>query len=283
MVEASQPNPSDPVDHPVLSLRQSVAFYLNDVTTPIGRGFCLTIVLLALISSAAFVAETFPIEQTWRSYLNILDISVLSVFVAEYGLRLWSAERKLSFLLSPNALIDLIVILPFFLGIADIRFVQIIRWFRILHVVRYLKDTNLFGLIHGKDGLILIRILFTLFSIIFVYSGLIYQVEHPINTDEFRTFLDAFYFSVVTMTTVGFGDLIPTSHLGRLLTVFMILTGIGLIPWQVGDLIKQLVKTSSQRLQPCPACNWQFHDPDALYCKKCGTLLEERPSEGSGT
>ncbi|GGA28414.1 ion channel [Okeania sp. KiyG1] len=82
--------------------------------------------------------------------------------------------------------------------------------------------------------MILTRILFTLFTIIFIFSGLIYQVEHGVNSESFKTFLDAVYFSVVTMTTVGFGDVTPASENGRLLTVLMILTGISLIPSQLG-------------------------------------------------
>jgi voltage-gated potassium channel len=101
---------------------------------------------------------------------------------------------------------------------------------------------------------------------------LIYQVEHPVNPDQFSTFLDAIYFSVATMTTVGFGDITPISEVGRLLTVLMILTGIALIPWQLGDLIKQLVKTSKQIEIRCD-CGLAAHDADARYCKACGNGL----------
>jgi voltage-gated potassium channel len=75
------------------------------------------------------------------------------------------------------------------------------------------------------------------------------------------------------MTTVGFGDVIPISELGRLLTVLMIFTGIALIPWQVGDLIKQVVKTANQVETVCSSCGLAFHDVDAGFCKRCGTKL----------
>jgi voltage-gated potassium channel len=114
-----------------------------------------------------------------------------------------------------------------------------------------------------------------LFTIVFVYSGLIYQVEHRVNAEDFGTFLDAFYFSVVTMTTVGFGDVTPTSEAGRLMTVLMILTGIALIPWQLGDLIKQLLKTANQVEKACSGCSLPFHDADAQFCKICGSKLNK--------
>jgi voltage-gated potassium channel len=147
------------------------------------------------------------------------------------------------------------------------------RWFRILRLIRFIDLKIYFLRINSEDGATFARILFTLFTIIFIYSGLIYQVEHPVNTEAFETFLDAFYFSVVTMTTVGFGDVTPISEVGRLLTVLMILTGIAVIPWQLGDLIKQLLKTANQVEKVCSDCGLPFHDKDAQFCKICGTEL----------
>jgi voltage-gated potassium channel len=120
--------------------------------------------------------------------------------------------------------------LPSFIGFVDIRFIRLLRWFRISRLILLIDSKFLFASISSEDAVIFARILFTLFAIIFVYSGLIYQVEHPVNSDKFANFLDGFYFSVVTMTTVGLGDVIPISKLGRLLTVLMILIGVPLIP-----------------------------------------------------
>ncbi|MBD2775317.1 ion transporter [Iningainema tapete] len=259
----------------MLFSREKTAFYLKDLETPLGKGINLTITGLVLLSSVIFVTETYNIPSDLRLILKKLDNVILVVFSAEYLIRLWSEENKIKYIFSLYSIIDLIAILPSFLPAVDISFVRLLRWFRILRLIRFIEGRFIFASISSDDGLILTRIIFTLFAIIFIYSGLIYQVEHPVNPQVFGTFLDAFYFSIVTMTTVGFGDVTPISELGRLLTVLMILTGIALIPWQVGDLIKRLVKTANQVETVCPGCGWSYHDADAKFCKMCGTNLKK--------
>ncbi|MBE9177535.1 ion transporter [Oculatella sp. LEGE 06141] len=258
-----------------MTLRKTLSFYLEDLETPIGKAINLVITGLVLLSSAIFVTETYSIPASLRITLNQIDTSILVLFSIEYLLRFWSAEQKIKYFFSLYSLIDLLAILPFLLGATDIRFIRIFRWFRILRLIRYIEGKTIFGYVSSEDSAIFTRILFTLFTIIFVYSGLIYQVEHPANSTKFGTFLDAVYFSVATMTTVGFGDITPISEIGRFLTVLMILTGIALIPWQIGNLIRRVVKTTSQVELLCPNCRLALHDADARFCKVCGTALPQ--------
>ena len=256
-----------------MTLQQTISFYLEDIETPIGKAVNLGITGLVLLSSAVFVAQTYPLSEAMRSSLEMVDKGVLLIFAIEYLLRLWCAENKVRFFVNFFSLIDLLAVLPFFIGIFNISFIRVFRWFRILRLLRFIEGRTIFGYVTTQDSAIFARILLTLFIIIFVYSGLIYQVEHSTNPQAFGTFLDAVYFSVATMTTVGFGDVTPHSESGRLLTVLMILTGIALIPWQLGDLVKQLVKTANQVQTTCSNCQLALHDADAQFCKRCGTRL----------
>lgn len=253
--------------------RQQVRFYLNDTETAVGRWVNGAIALLILLSSVIYVVETYPISVELYRFLNVLDWIILAGFTLEYLMRLWAAERPWLYVFSLYGLLDLLAILPFFVGFWDVRFIRLLRWLRILRLVRFLENQVLFGFISGTDTLIVIRIVFTLFAIIFIYSGLIFQVEHGPNP-TFETFLDAVYFAVATMTTVGFGDVTPTTEVGRGLTVMMILTGIALIPTQVGELIREFVKVTNSARNPCDRCGLQLHDADAQFCKRCGAGLK---------
>lgn len=253
--------------------KDNFTFFSQILDAPKGQAINLTIVFLVVISSGIFVIQTYSIPARVEFILNIVNTTILFCFAIEYLLRLWSQEKKLQYIFSFYAIIDLIAILPGFIGIVDVSFIRLLRWFRILRLIRFIGQKSLFGIISNEDLLIFIRILFTLFAIVFVYSGLIYQVEHSVNPENFRNFLDAFYFSIVTMTTVGFGDVTPISDSGRLLTVLMILTGITLIPWQISDLVKRLVEISNKVKILCLHCGLTFHEPDALFCKKCGKEL----------
>jgi voltage-gated potassium channel len=257
------------------SLREKVSFYLDDIETTIGLGINLFILGLILLSSVVFIAETYSLSPQLEANLEILNTVILWIFTCEYLLRFWAAEKKNKFFFNIFSLIDLIAILPLFLGWIDFHFLRIFRWFRLLRIIRFWQfQSKLLG-IQTEDGVIIARIFLTIFSIIFIYSGLIYQVEHEINGQRFQNFFDAFYFVVVTITTVGYGDVTPLSESGRAMTLLMILTGVLFIPWQLGELIKQFVKTANLVEKDCSGCSLSIHDRDAKFCKQCGTKLND--------
>ena len=265
-----------------MTLREQVRRILDESNTSVGVAVNGAIALLILLSAALFAIQTYPLPLSVQEWLHIADQILLALFTLEYLVRLWSAERRIKFIFSLYGLIDLVAILPFLLGFLDTRFLRLIRWLRILRLARFFEEKIWFARISGYEGLIFARILFTLFAIIFIYAGAIYQTEHETNGEGFVTFLDAAYFAVVTMTTVGYGDITPTSQVGRGLTIAMILTGIALIPRQVGQLIQQFTKVQNSVRVTCEACGLLGHESDAQFCRRCGTALPE-PAEDAAS
>ena len=270
---SQQNTPTEKLNSKQLSLRKQIGFYFRDTETKLGLGLDLAILGLILLSSFIFVAQTYPIDKQLKTSLEVIDFLILIAFTIEYILRVWSAEKPKEYLFSFFGIIDLVAILPLFIGWSDIGFIRVFRWFRILRIIRFWKiEKRILGF-KTEDSIVFARIFLTLFTLIFVYAGLIYQVEHQINSDRLVNFFDAFYFVVVTMTTVGYGDVTPLSEAGRIMTVLMIFTGVLFIPWQLSELIAQVVKTSTLIKKECTNCNLTRHDPDALFCKQCGTKL----------
>ncbi|MEO1593255.1 MAG: ion transporter [Cyanobacteria bacterium J06632_22] len=253
------------------NLRVRIRQELEQAETDLGVGVNVAIALLILLSAAIFVLQTYPLPPVWADTLQLLDGLILAIFTLEYGARLWVAEQPVKYFFSLYALVDLIAIAPVLFGLFDIRYLRLVRWFRILKLARFLATDAWLG----TEGVIIARIIFTLFAIVFIYSGAIYQVEHPADPSVFTTFLDAVYFAVVTMTTVGYGDVTPVSETGRTLTVLMILTGIALIPTQIGSLFQSINRIQDKVRVTCTNCGLDNHEVDARYCRRCGEALPE--------
>ncbi len=256
-----------------MTLKERVRHVLEESDSTAGVVVNGAIAFLILLSAALFAIQTYPLSSSTQAWLKVADQIILVLFTLEYVVRLWSAKRPLRFVFSIYGLIDLVAILPFVLGFVDTRFLRLIRWLRILRLARFFEKKIWFARLSGSEGLIFARILFTLFSIIFIYAGAIYQAEHEANSEAFVTFLDAVYFAVVTMTTVGYGDITPVSEMGRGLTIAMILTGIALIPTQVGNFIQQFTKVQNSVRVACESCSLIGHETDAQFCRRCGTEL----------
>ena len=104
---------------------------------------------------------------------------------------------------------------------------------------------------------------------------MIYNIENQAHPDAQWTFFDAIYFSIVTITTVGFGDITPVSFYGKLVTLFIIVLGIITLPWLVGLLARDMMVATGKHQIVCPQCELGHHDADAVHCKRCGAFLRQ--------
>ncbi|MFC1828544.1 ion transporter [Thermodesulfobacteriota bacterium] len=265
------------------TFRETLQFYLIDCKTALGKIIDIFIVFLNLFICLILVIETYPVSMATRRLLWQLEVVIVIFFIIEYAARLYAAEDRLRQLVDVYSIIDLIAILPtlsmIFLpmfGITlDIGFIRFIRAFRTLRIFRFLRFTAdedfFFGSI-TPQLLKVTRLFLTILMIFFISSGLFFYVESGLNPNV-KNFGDAFYFTVVALTTVGFGDIIPLSNAGKWVTVLMILSGIILIPWEISQIVKEWVRMATKKEVTCPRCGLRYHDKDASHCKSCGQVI----------
>lgn len=257
-------------------IKQRINFYFEDLTTPMGKAFDLVVVSLIFLVCAAFVVETYDIPERVRKIASFMEVTIIVIFIIEYLLRFWVSEKKLKHFFHIYSLIDLAAILPIFFAQQHFQVIRVFRTLRIMRLIRFLENQHFFFGSIKPIHLIIFRIIYIIIAIVFVSAGLIFYAEHGINPEKFRTFFDAVYFSVVTLTTVGFGDITPVSDYGRTITVLIIISGIVFIPWQVRNLIAHFIVSTSKISLVCKECGLEYHDKDAVYCKRCGSKIFEK-------
>jgi voltage-gated potassium channel len=268
------------------TFREVVEFYMIDFKTPLGKGIDITIIFLNLLLVAIFVINTYNISSSVKDLLWKLEILIVAIFIVEYLLRLYGAPKRLPYVRDIYSIIDLVAIMPTLILLAlppsyfiyDIRVIQTIRVLAIFRIFRFLRFISQNHLLFGtiSQGMINVaRLVVSIIIIFFVYSGIFYFVESPVNPNV-QNFGDAFYFTVVAISTVGFGDIVPVSDAGRFVTVAMIISGIIIIPFQAGRIFRAWLMTAREKkVQICPGCGLDRHDMDARYCKKCGESLAD--------
>jgi voltage-gated potassium channel len=265
------------------SFRKIIQFYLIDCETPLGKLIDIFILLLNLLVCVSFVVETYSISEKTREFLWKTEVIIVFFFIMEYAARIYGARRRLKALLNVYNVIDLVAILPTLsllvfplFGITlELRFIKGLRIFRVLRIFRFLRFTADPEFFFGRITMPLLRVVrlvLTILIIFFVSSGLFFYVESSANPSV-RTFGDAFYFSVVALTTVGFGDITPLSEAGKWVTVLMICSGIIFIPWQVSRVVREWIHIASKKEIICGRCGLRYHDPDASHCKSCGAVI----------
>lgn len=226
--------------------------------------------LLALDAALVlyFVATTFVEHGRW---LILTDYALGALLAAEWLVRLWIARDRLSFLTQPMTVLDGAVILSLFAPTVSGNFVflRILRAMRLLrsyHVLRRLRAQSRFFAQHEQ----VIFSATNLLVFIFVVSAAVYALQVRIN-EHIGNYVDALYFTITTLTTTGFGDIVMVGEWGRLLAVLIMIVGVSLFL----RLIQAIFRPRRIDYE-CPDCGLDRHDPDAVHCKHCGRMLHIR-------
>ena len=180
------------------------------------------------------------------------DLAFMFLFTAEYLIRILGSYHRLNFVFSPLGIIDLIAILPFYISIGTVdlkslRIFRLIRLLKSLNIIRYTQTIK-----HFKDGIYGIRAELLTFSIItffilFLASAGIYHFENQAQPEKFQSIPHCFWWAIVTLTTVGYGDMYPVTVAGKIFTVFILFIGLGMISVPSALLASSLVKQAQKR------------------------------------
>jgi len=228
-------------------MKEHLRKIIEDNTSKKGKVFDYFIQLIILISLIAFVIGTLPNNSLpTKELLKTIEIVSVIIFSFEYLLRLFVAKKPLKYIFSFYGIIDILAILPFFLRtVYDFRALRVFRVFRVfraLKLIRYNKALNRFRLAAKivKEEIILFLIVTVIF--IFVASSGIYFFENSAQPDVFSSVLHSVWWAVVTLTTVGYGDVYPITVGGKIFTLFILLIGVGIVTVPAGLVASALSK-----------------------------------------
>jgi len=272
----------EPSDGGRRSLRRLLYEVIFEAETPAGRGFDIALLVLILASVFAVLLEsvdTFRLDH--GRLLRWVEWGITALFTVEYGLRLWVVRRPLAYARSFFGVVDLLSILPTYVSLVIpgaqsllvVRALRLLRIFRILKMGHFLGEAQVLRRAIRASARKVTIFLVTVVTLILVLGAAMYLVEGPEN--GFTSIPQSMYWAVVTMTTVGYGDIAPQTVAGKLLASLVMIIGYAIIAVPTGIVTVEMSE-ASRRLKStraCPSCGEEDHDPDARYCKRCGEEL----------
>lgn len=254
--------------------------FLSD--TPAGKFF--DIVLLVTIAASVIVVmlESVAIIRVGHERLfRHAEWLFTLLFTAEYVLRIWCVKRPVRYMTSFYGIVDLLAVLPTYLSmivtgagyLLVIRVLRLLRLFRILKLARYVgaADSLIEALARSRRKIVVF--LYAVLTIVTICGALMYLVEGPEN--GFSSIPRGVYWAIVTLTTVGYGDITPNTVPGQALSAVVMIMGYGIIAVPTGIYAAELrgVMISRHDAKKCPECSRTGHDDDARFCKFCGGNL----------
>lgn len=239
--------------------------------SPVARRFRAGLLVLDLVLIAYFlVTATLELDAVWHT----ADYLIGALLVADFIARMMIANRPLRSLYSFTAIADLIVIVSLFASafVDNLGFLRVIRMLRLLRSYHVVKDLRRYSRWFLRNEEV-IQSAINLVVFIFVVTAVVFVLEDDRNP-QIHTYFDALYFTVTTLTTTGYGDIVLTDTIGRILAVIIMAFGVGLFLRLV-----QTIFRPAKVFHTCPECGLNRHDPDAVHCKHCGDTLHI-PTEG---
>ena len=268
------------------ALKKKLYIIIFESNTKAGKAFDVALLWAIVASIALVVIESMQgITPFWKEVFTVLEYVFTFFFTIEYVCRIYCAKQPIKYVLSFYGIIDLLSTLPLYLGwiIGRARYLMILRTFRLMRVFRVFK---LFSFLEEGDNLMKSMLLssrkifvFFLFVAIMTLAlgSLMYMVEGNVPGTEFKDIPTSIYWAIVTMTTVGYGDIAPVTGVGRFLSAIIMLMGYTIMAVPTGIVSAQFIHDHQKKNKnhaKCPECGCPLPD-NAHYCPHCGKEQEE--------
>lgn len=253
-----------------------------EADTKAGKWFDILLLWAILLSVAAVMLESVEsINQAYGEELRIIEWSFTFLFTIEYIARILTVGKPLKYIFSFYGIIDLVSIIPTYLGLfvsgshtlSIIRSIRLLRVFRILKLVQFISEANILIKALKASRAKIVVFLFAVLSLTFILGTVMYLIESP--EAGFTSIPRSIYWAIVTLTTVGYGDIAPQTVLGQTLASLIMIIGYAIIAVPTGIVGAEIAKTKpSTNTQSCPQCSLEGHADDAKHCKHCGSRLQ---------
>jgi len=277
-------NPTPEPDRPSPKWRRQLHEIIFEAETPAGKAFDIALILSIFLSILVVMLESVSsIRAEYGTILNRLEWFFTFLFSLEYVLRLLSVERPLRYATSFFGIVDILAILPTYLSLFipgsqylfTVRVLRLLRIFRVLKLTQYLNEaaiiTEALRASRRKISVFLLAVL----SLVVIVGSLMYMIEGEEN--GFSDIPTSIYWAIVTLTTVGYGDISPQTPLGKALASLVMIMGYAIIAVPTGIVTVEINQAVQARrrvtTQACPVCGAEGHDGDAVYCKYCSGRL----------
>jgi len=262
--------------------RERLYVIIFQTDTVAGRRFDSTLLLIILASLVIVMLDSIDsVHKNYAALLAGIEWGFTFIFLVEYGLRLYCSPKPLRYAFSFYGLVDLLAIVPGILALyySDaqylliIRIIRMLRIFRVLKLSPYLKQANyLMAALRGSKQKIIV-FLVSVSTLVTVFGTLMYVIEGPEH--GFTSIPKGIYWAIVTLTTVGFGDIVPKTPLGQVVSSLVMITGYSIIAVPTGIFTAELATAmrGDQLKHDCPVCSKSSHEHGAAFCSRCGNAL----------
>jgi voltage-gated potassium channel len=253
-----------------------------EADTPAGKLFDVALIATILLSVVVVSAETVAeVRARIGPQLRIAEWVITILFTIEYVLRLLCVERPWAYARSFYGIIDLLAVLPTYISViwpgtqalVVVRVLRLLRIFRVLKLVQFVSEARTLRRALQASARKIFVFLFVVVTVVVIVGATMYLIEGP--SRGFTSIPMSMYWAIVTLTTVGYGDIAPQTALGQLLSAFVMILGYGIIAVPTGIVTTELVREERRgaSTQTCRVCAAEGHDADASFCKRCGGRL----------